>query len=302
MNNEIRDIEENPKHSKHVKDYDDRKNHKLNFYISLVGMVIIVIFLWIFYGSVIYSALWRNFKPGKNLLFESILYPRAFEDAFYLDVFIGIAVCALPFIFALLAFVFEYFFDRKKFLVAIPLLAFAFILDSWLAYKITERIYQITHTSFEGVARYSMGLAFQEINFWIIIFLGFGIYIFLGFVYHIFEESLMNLNKVDNAIKKRKEKILEFENKILGLKEEINKIKNKIEEQKNKITQYRKALLTTIFRFPEFEGVTQDFILGWTKYQERNKKHDLKKQCEDFYYSWIKSIEDSLVNIVDIAS
>jgi len=297
---EIRDIQENPKESKYIPDYNDDKNHKLTYAISLIGMIVIITFLWIFYSSVIYSALWREFKPSKNLFLESILYPQAVEEAFGRNFITGLGICILPFVFVVLAFIFDYFVQAKKYLIGAGVLLFAFMLDSYLAYKITERIYQISHTTFSGVAEYNFKLAFQDTNFWIIIFLGFGLYIFLGIVYHAFGESLKALNKVKRAIKKRKDIILQLENDLHKLNDEVNKYRNAIEDNKRKITAYRNSLLTTIFRFDALSKITDGFVLGWTEFQERSRKYERKKQCEEFYDNWLKSIKDSLVSVTDI--
>lgn len=263
-------------------------------------MAVIIVFLWIFYSSVIYSALWRQFTVGKNLFLESILYPRAVEEAFHRDIIVGLGVCILPLIFATLAFVFEYYFSDKKFYIAIPLLMFAFTIDSYLAYKITERIYQISHTTFQGVAAYSLALAFSDINFWILIFLGFGLYIFLGFVYHIYSEAYRNIDKVKKATHKRVQMISQLENEISQLKDEIGLCVRTIDENKRKLTAYRESLSITVFRFDAFEGITGEFALGWNRYLTTYSNNEIKDKCTKFYEGWIRNIEQSLVPIRDL--
>ncbi len=87
-----------------------------NLLLNLYGLlsIALALFLFVFYYSVIYSALFREISITKHTLFDSIFYPRAYEDAFNKGLASFALVVLGPFIFIALGIIVELYNNKKK--------------------------------------------------------------------------------------------------------------------------------------------------------------------------------------------
>ncbi|HSJ67974.1 MAG TPA: hypothetical protein VK921_09880, partial [Anditalea sp.] len=158
----------------------------------------------------------------------------------------------------------------KYFKIAM-LIIITFIFDAILAYEITEKIYNIkAENSFADIPEYDIAMAFNQVNFWLIIFAGFVVYIIWGFVFDFTMEAYDKLNVIKQAIIARRSEIDLH-------KEELSKKELKLQEvtrQRNAISILCNKLKTkingVIVDTAEFDKILHEFLGGWTHWMSAN--------------------------------
>ena len=119
---------------------------------------------------------------------------------------------------------------RLKYLKIPALIVVAFIFDSLLAFAICKKIYNLdTMMSLESRPDYSIPLAIQDPQFWMIICLGFVSYLLWGFVFSYFVKAWENLDL--NQIRKK-----EIEEKIAKLQKDLESEKANGTNLRNQIS------------------------------------------------------------------
>jgi len=231
----------------------------------------LAIFLYMFYTSVIYSALFRDITISKFTIYNSIFYPRALEESVNKGITATIATIFAPCIFFALGIIIESIRSKSsniKLKIYYALfLVFVFIIDALFAYHISERIYNSkvinTYGNFEP---YKISDAIVDLNFWIIIALGFIVYLIFGKIFSLFNEERRNKNLyrnyenyIINKINESKKRISDFNSEIDLLRNELNKSQMElinIKDNNNKI----------FFSVAEVNKSISDFTLGWIEY------------------------------------
>lgn len=264
VNSEISDIKKQPEK------YINEKPDKLKYWMSLAILSILTIYLWLFYGSVAYSAFFREISFSKNAIFNTIFYARAWEEAFNIGLMSFLIIITIPFIFIGLGFSLHHFLEsegKTKYAYITGVFSFTFAFDALLAYEITQKIYDAKAlNAFTNLPPYSFGMAFSDPNFWIIIAAGFMVYILWGFLYHIFSNNKSNTNKL-NRLLRAKSNIIE------ELKKQENQIYSKISELKNENSKLQAEIVTLIESekiSPEYKNFVKSELLsysnGWCKF------------------------------------
>jgi hypothetical protein len=187
------------------------KMSRVSFFIGLLILVALSIYLFIFYSSASFSAFFKEFTLNEIGVANSIFDPKAISRAYQDGITELILIISMPFIFIGLGFLIHKFQEKKgfgKFLKIGLLILITFVFDAILAYEITEKIYNLkAENSFQEFAPYTFDMAFQQVNFWLIIFAGFVVYIVWGFVFDFTIDSYDKINVVKQAIRARESEI-----------------------------------------------------------------------------------------------
>ena len=164
-----------------------------------------------------------------------------------------------------------------------------FIFDVIIAYEICEKIYNIQKTnSFKNVPDYSMKLAFQSINFWLIIFAGFVVYLIWGLVFDFTMEAHEKLDKIRVAIKNKEKEISLAEESIDKLNGEINALEEKENKNIGEINKLNELIDHTTIIPKEFEQYLFHFMQGWLHWMSANLKNQTQqKECEEILIVFI---------------
>lgn len=281
---ELNDFKVNP--TNFVKEEKDTLSLRIYGILSLF----LAVFLYFFYSSVIYSAVFRDISISKYTIFNSIFYPKAIEEAYSKGIAALMIVLFAPFIFLALGLAIESvkFKKRDKYRYAwVGVVLFTFIVDALLAYHISERIYNTKAiNTFGNVKPFTLYDALLDLNFWIIIALGFCVYILFGYIFSMYNEQRLYKNKFEQIEKILKENIISATNNIEEVKSSIKKLEEEIYTLNMSITEIQKEYDKIFYSPNELIRIMSDYALGWAKYLQNAKMPE----------SEIQKIENSLNN------
>lgn len=257
---------ENDTIKKNPQDYIGEKVEKASFYIGAFILSCLTIYLYIFYSSASYSGFFRIFEPGISLK-EAMLAPNAFVKAWNDGIGEFAFILFMPFVFIALGYLIHKFSESKKvinyFKIAL-LLIVTFVFDGFLAFKISEGLESVNQTLLS--TEYTVNNAFQDVNFWVVIFSGFVAYVVWGLVFDFVMIAYHKLDKVSVLIKINNEKINRREQDIEELKSNIDKIKQEVSNNNVLITNCETKLDSFIFDPEEFGTIHSQFMTGWIQY------------------------------------
>lgn len=271
----IRDIKNDPQSK--VGD----KVSKAGFYIGLTILLFLTLYLFIFYSSASYSAFFKEFSLNSIGVADSIFDPQALSKSFNDGFSELLLILTIPFVFLGLGYLIHKFQEQTswtKYLKIVFLIIVTFIFDSILAFEITEKIYNIrAENSFEEMPEYTIAMAFQSVNFWLIIFAGFLVYLIWGFVFDFVMEAYAKLDKLGNLIRLKEEEMSHREEDIKKLEGEIEKLNQEIAHNETEAEKLRTILdHRDIIRPRELEHSIYQFLNGWLEYLS----YALKPQTE----------------------
>lgn len=294
LRNDISDIRANPER------LTGDKSGNASFYIGLTILTFLTVYLFIFYSSASYSSFFKEFTISEigiaNSIFDAQALSKAFKDGFTELMLI----ITIPAVFLGLGYLIHKSSEKKgikKYLFIGSLIFVTFIFDVIIAYEICEKIYNIKKTnSFQNIPDYSLSLAFQSINFWLIIFAGFVVYLIWGLVFDFTIEAHEKLDKIRMAIKSKENEIKVAEENIDKLNAEINALEEKENKNIGEINKLNELLDHTTIIPKEFEQYLYHFMQGWLHWMSANLKNQTQqKECEDiltiFISTNIKPIE-----------
>lgn len=301
LEKEIIDIKQNPQ------EIMPDKMSKVSFFIGLLILVALSIYLFIFYSSASFSAFFKEFTLSEIGVANSIFDPQAISRAYQDGVTELILIISMPFVFIGLGFLIHKFQEKKgigKFFKIGLLILITFLFDAILAYEITEKIYNLkAENSFQEFAPYTFEMAFQQVNFWLIIFAGFVVYLVWGFVFDFTIDSYDKINVVKQAIKARKSEIEIYKEQLRKLDELMKSLKLEINELKLKCKKLKGKIDGVIIDTAEFDKILHEFLGGWTHWMTANKKrqediNQANSKANEFIQVNIKTLEtDNLTTI-----
>lgn len=293
LKNEISNIEENPNSA------DIEKPDKLGYYIGIAIILFLTLYLWIFYSSATFSAFFREIKFTENAVFNSIFYAKSFVESFELGFAAFLLTIVSPFVFIALGYLIHKFSEIKTVINYVKmsiLVLVTFIFDCIIAFEITKKIYDaLALNSFEDLPPYGLGMAMEDVNFWLIIFAGFVVYIVWGMVLGFVSDGYKNFDTVRAAIYSRKGKVNELKNDIGMLKVEITDFKNDILEIDGEIKNLDSAMGSTPFNRKEFEKIVNEFAAGWMRYLANSKEPESRlREAEQVCIIFIDGVTGEL--------
>jgi len=252
----------------------------------IIGFLILAaltVYLFVFYSSASYSAFFKQFTIDSNLgMASSIFDPKAIEIAYRDGITELILILTIPFVFLGLGYLIHKFQEKKNlknYFKIFGLIVVTFIFDFILAYEITEKIYNIKKEgSFQDMPDYSVSLAFQSVNFWLIIFAGFVVYLIWGFVFDFVMESYDKLDIVKQAIKARETEIKLYEDDINKHQDTIDGLNKEVDDLKLECKNYEKIISgnTIIINWEGYEHSVFEFTNGWTKWMSAREQWESK--------------------------
>lgn len=246
------------------------KKDKLMYVIWGILSVTLFLFLFIFYSSVVYSALFREITIDKNTLFYSIFYPRSFEESFSKGLTSFLLVFFAPFLFVSFGTYLESIKNKTTKKINIGYWVFMgiiFLVDSLLAFHISERIHNSKVINSFGAAQpYYFYDALTDANYWMIIVLGFLVYFIFGKIFSLFNEHRTNKNKFDNYQNLLMEKVEKAKSRLAELKNEIINKDKEISNLSFQITDLHPNQGSVFYSPFKITKIISEYALGWIKY------------------------------------
>lgn len=251
---------------------------KINFWFGCCISALLAIYLFIFYSSASYSAF---FRKGDNLeVGNALFYPKAFEDAWNTSIGNFLLILLMPVIFLGLGFLVHQFSSRSqnksnlsqligKYIKILTLYAVTFVFDALLAYEISKKMYEIEILNLFGdFPPYSMSMAFNSPEFWIIIFAGFIAYIIWGLVFDFTMEAYSDMTENKNILNKLQTEIFELKKRIEDIKHKIAECQAKIQRLRGEITQIEEEIRGGTYTIDTLRVKQElnNFLQGWLGY------------------------------------
>ncbi|MDY0081050.1 MAG: hypothetical protein GX452_13360 [Ignavibacteriales bacterium] len=279
---------------KSPEDFAGRKSDRfwLNVYKAVIAALIV--YLYFFYTSVVFSAIFRVVNIAKDTVFNSIFYPRAISESFSLGFTAAVVTLFSPSIFIAVAVLMHRISvksgSKNRVWVAF-LTLIVFSLDALLAYHISERLHNAKMlNSFEKIAGYSPATALNDPNFWLIIFFGFVVYIILGFMLSLFDEERDMDIRINRLLDNCDNRIAAAEAKRKNVLAETDSIRKEIENLRMELTSLLKENRMVTYSPAELKLKISDFTLGWMQYLKNGSFGDAAvAEVENDFREFIKS-------------
>ena len=273
--------------------------------ITIIVLVLLTLYLWIFYTSASYSAFFRQFAPDDINVANSIFDPNALRKAWNEGGPALILVTTMPFIFLGLGVLIHKVQEqegRGKWFKLAALIITTFLFDYIIAYEIVKKIHDLQALNNpEMDATYRFGDAVSDPNFWLIIFAGFVTYLIWGFL---FDRLMHDTRKMDHAgeqIRVRKKEIMGLDKETDTQQAQIDQLRQQIFEKKKEISELEQDLTATFIRPREFEYIVYQFASGWMQYieggmmGEQAEKNDIRSQTRDVVLNFIQKNNNPII-------
>lgn len=237
----------NEKNSLRNKAYEVNKGAKIKLLLGLVILIPLTIYLFLFYSSTFYSAFFKDFGEGANLM-NSMFDANALSKALETSITELCFVLSAPVIFMGLGFSLHFFTIQKtwtKYIKMGAILGITFLFDAILAYMIGKHLHDMeVIIGTAGLdSTYGIGDAIGDINTWAVIFCGFIVYIIWGIVFDMsmsaydqLDLNKINIKAIDKRIEEIEQQVREEKTKEQSINKEINELNNNISDLTSQIS------------------------------------------------------------------
>ena len=243
---------------------------KINFIIGITITIFLAIYLFVFYSSASYSAFFRSSNSiDVEDLGNAIFYPHAVTDAYNTSLLELMLIVLMPMVFLGLGYLVHQYTKQVgigKYIKIFAIYTVTFVFDALLAYEISKKIYDIEIlTKLGDFPDYTVGMAFESPEFWIIIFAGFIAYIIWGLVFDFtmsaYADSISNKSHIEQ------------------LKKEIDRIGIRLSSVKSKIQLIDQEITDFNNEKARLNGQKNNTVtIDWNK---------IKQELNNFYQGWL---------------
>ncbi|MCU0471054.1 MAG: hypothetical protein MUF58_20935 [Arcicella sp.] len=284
------------------------ETNSIPFAIGALITLMLTFYLFIFYSSAAYSALFGG-GTTKITISNALFNTSVFSDAASQSGGTLALVFLLPAIFLGLGFLIHDALEKKRYIVLIGIVIATLLFDGLMAYKIAQSNYNILYNQGTVTKEWSFSHAFKDIDFYLILALGFVVYLIWGYLLD-FSIKKWEENQPDKAVKLKIESLIEqkkvLQEELLKIDTEINDIqaniktltdeRNKKEELLIKIKNGAQAISES-----ELRGMVGDFMKGWSSFitfyftNSTEAKNETEK-VTTIAENWVENIWKGLAN------
>lgn len=299
---------EESKIEKTIKDIDNIKENpriisgdtfaKTSFWIGLIILVFLTVYLFVFYSSAAYSAFFKNFTPDDTKITQSIFDAQAVGKALADGFTELIFILAIPAVFLGLGFLIHKFSEEKglgKYFKISGLIIVTFIFDFIIAYAIVKEIYNIKIGGlFQEMPPMTIRNAFQEVNFWIIIFAGFVVYIIWGLVFGFTMSEYEKMDKVRFAIKNKEQKLVDYKTECKNIRERIARLQTEKNNTQGEIDKLKIQLESYVLYFNDVREGINNYFAGWVGFlKSTSSSQSHIQECEQIKEKFLFELKNS---------
>lgn len=277
------------------------------FAIGSLITLLLTLYLFIFYSSVAYSALFGGGQTKitiSNALFNTSVFNNAASQS-------GgtlAMVFLLPAVFLGLGFLIHDALEKKRVGILVGIVLVTLLFDGLMAYKIAQNNYNVLYNQGVYVKEWSIGYAFKDIDFYLILALGFVVYIIWGYLLD-FSIKKWQESQPNNAISLKIESLMLRKENLQNELLEVNTLLNQlfadvktIEDEKNnkeeiliKLKNGAQAIGET-----ELRGMVGEYMNGWvsfiTFYFSQDKANAETERANQISKTWTDNVWNSLIN------
>lgn len=291
---EITDIPHNPNQY----GIEAKKGASSKFWIGLIVLIPLTVYLFMFYASVVYSAMEKVFTYEDQRWYVPDALVKGWNDGFQAFATIVFA----PFIFIGLGYLIHMFYQKKSIASYIKLsgiIILTLLFDVLLAFFVEKKLWELNVTDEE--AKFGFNEAIQSQEFWLIIFLGFIAYLIWGFIFDFVMEEHKEKDKIKNEIRKRheqivihKEQIKEYSDGVDEQNENIRTIKEQIAKIKGRIEELQCIIDGTIIPTKEYKLYVSEYMQGWLTFMNEKltvAQNERSRRIDDCYEIYNSHVE-----------
>lgn len=288
-----------------IKNGEGETGGTIPFVIGAFITLLLTLYLFVFYSSSGYSAFY-GIKKGSL----GFINPNVFSEAINKGGGVIALIILFPVIFLGLGFLIHDSLDKNKKLVSekkprkfgliLSLLFITLIADAFIGYKISYGIHNNEFNAGLTSEQWKFDMIFSDINFYLVLILGFVVYVIWGFLLHYVlshtylktesEKVRLMIDNLNNKIAEKRKEHSEIVAKIHKLESDIINFDNKIIEKEEDIIGYQNGV--TPVNIASLKGSMGEFLGGWQAYSHGNFD---KKTADDLIGEAIKIQEKWLV-------
>ncbi len=276
---------------------DAHPANRLAYWIAAIILILLTGYLISFYASVIYNAFLLDpvqlaMRQADQSIVSTVTITnvRAFPEVFREYGVLGVLFLLTgTFMFITLGFLVYWFSHSRRSIWQYALYIFTFLFDAFLAYEIVEKI----HTSeaiVNEVEPWSFRMAFQQMEFYIILCAGFGIYIAWGLLLKYVLEEFYKILPALAGIRRRKAEIARLEQEVRETKEtfgqKISQLNSEVGEvEQREIGFFRHAIEQNESRINSLREKLRNHLKN-----NGTNAQSLRVHVTSFLTGWCKSV------------
>jgi len=276
-----------------LKDGEGPSTDYLSFSIGIVITVLLTLYLFVFYSSSGYSAFY-GVKQGSL----GFINPDVFSVAKTKGTGVIALIILFPVIFLGMGFLIHDALEKKKYLIISALLFFTLLADGIIGYKISQGIHMNEYNAALTNEIWRFDMIFSDMNFYLVLVLGFVVYIIWGILLHYVlnknhelqpDKALeIRLDNLNRKISEQRQAISEILGAINISKSQILAINNEIEDKEKDIIGYENDVIPV--NVPLLQASVGDFMTGWYSYTNLMFPYEANKrtlEARDKQTEWL---------------
>lgn len=277
-----------------VRNGDTETGNTTQFVIGSFITLLLTLYLLVFYSSSGYSAFY-GVKSGSL----GFINPNIFADATNKGGGVIALIILFPVIFLGLGFLIHDSLEKnkkrssekepKRYGLILGLLIITFLADSFIGYKISEGVHANEFNAGRTNELWGLSMIFSDINFYLVLILGFVVYVIWGFLLHYVlshpylktesEKISLMIENLNNRIAEKRKDLSDIIAKIHRLDSDIVTIDNRVEGKQKDIIGYENGVIPV--NISSLKGSVGEFMGGWQNYTYGNFSHMRAKNLAD---------------------
>jgi len=256
------------------------------FVIGAFITLLLTLYLFVFYSSSGYSAFY-GIKQGSL----GFINGNVFTEAIGKGAGVISLIILFPVIFLGLGFLIHDSLEKnkkladdnkpKQYSLIITLLLITLIADAFIGYKISEGVHNNEFSAGRSDELWKFNMIFSDINFYLVLILGFVVYVIWGFLLHYVlshpylktesEKIKLLIENINNRISEKRKELSDIITRIHRLEGEVVTIDSKVEEKQKDIIGYENGVIP--INIASLKGSIGEFMGGWQNYTHGNSSN-----------------------------
>ena len=283
-----------------LKDKEAPANDYLPFVIGMFITILLTFYLFVFYSSSGYSAFY-GVKQGSL----GFINPNVFTEAKNKGGGVIALIILFPVIFLGMGFLIHDALSKRKYLFIAGLLVFTLLADAIIGYKIAQGVHNNEFNADLTKEQWVFRMVFSDINFYLVLALGFVVYIIWGallhYVLHKHQEMQpdraleIRLENMDRKIAEQRQALAEHQTKINDLKGQVAIIENELADKEKDAIGYENGVIP--INVSLLQSAIGEFMMGWYAYTNLMYPVDANKrsnEARDEQKEWLEQKIQSL--------
>lgn len=274
--------------------------NRLAYWIAVLILVVLTAYLISFYASVVYNAflldplaLITQQANANSFSTVTITNVRAFPLVYQEYGVLGVLfLLSGAFVFITLGFLLYWFSHSKSSVWHYVLYGFTFLFDAFLAYEIVQKIY-VSQSFVLEQPPWSFRMAFQDAEFYIILFAGFGIYLAWGLLLKYVLEEFHKILPAISGIKRRRAEIRRLEQEVKEVQAQFGEKIQRLEKEADEIEQRQVGFFVHALEQNEARINSLREKLRNHLQSSGSSAQSLRVHITSFLTGWCKSIHGS---------